>query len=550
MAAPTYISKGLAVDSVDAINVAWPFHQVNDIGVLVVEITGNNTLSTPSGWTLIGEANDVASTAGGKLGVYWKRAASGSEPDVTVADTGNHQIGQIYTFGGCLQTATPVNVSTTGSKATASTTATVPAITTTIADTLIVMCVGRPDDSSSVTHFSSPTNANLSSLTERGEAGTNLGNGGGFGVFTGVLATAGSTGTTTITKSVSTTDTYVTFALQQQPVYVNLNSPADGASTSDTTPTIEFTGYDPNGIDDLEYNIQIDTVNTFDSQVGTPVVIDSYSETNRDTHSDLYTGSFVYRAQTFTNSTGSDKVITQAKFHLAKNGSPTGTLYARVYASTGTPGTNATPTGSSLAQSGGYSAASLTGTFTLIDFDFTGSDRITLVSGTTYCIVLYFSSTSSDSSNSVRIGGDSSSSSHSGNPASSTDGSSWSASSSFDYIFYVYGSTLGPLISKTSESDTGFLNTVDGADTHPFDQAEKISYTVQAGDALAEDTYYWRAQAKDPSGDNVYTAWATTRSFSVTSGSNIGTLNGLAYASVGTINNLAPASIGTINSLA
>jgi len=45
---------------------------------------------------------------------------------------------------------------------------------------------------------------------------------------------------------------------------VALNTPADAGSISDDTPTLEFTGTDAEG-DVIEYEIQIDTVNTFDS---------------------------------------------------------------------------------------------------------------------------------------------------------------------------------------------------------------------------------------------------------------------------------------------
>lgn len=48
------------------------------------------------------------------------------------------------------------------------------------------------------------------------------------------------------------------------PPAVILDSPSDSSTVSDTTPTLTFTGTDPDG-DDIRYNIQIDTVNTFDS---------------------------------------------------------------------------------------------------------------------------------------------------------------------------------------------------------------------------------------------------------------------------------------------
>ncbi|MCA9325216.1 hypothetical protein KDA23_04100 [Candidatus Saccharibacteria bacterium] len=58
----------------------------------------------------------------------------------------------------------------------------------------------------------------------------------------------------------------------------SLNTPAEGVTTTDTTPTFNFTASDPES-DDVEYNIQIDRYNTFDSQTGNPL-IDAFSDTD------------------------------------------------------------------------------------------------------------------------------------------------------------------------------------------------------------------------------------------------------------------------------
>lgn len=76
-------------------------------------------------------------------------------------------------------------------------------------------------------------------------------------------------------------------------------------------------------------------------------------------------------------------------------------------------------------------------------------------------------------------------------------------------------------LDKVSGTDSGFANTVSGGDTDPFNSGEKVSFTVQAGDALAAGTYYWHARAKDPSGSNTWSSWTTTRSFSISSSTSI-----------------------------
>lgn len=202
--------------------VPWPTHQINDIGILILETSGNDatvSITTPTGWQAVpgSPVTDVATAAGTKLQVWWKRAASASETSVSVPDPGDHVIARIYTFRNCIATGNPWDVTTTGNKTTASTTATVPAVTTTVADTLIAMIVGRPDDSSSTTHFGVPVNSSLTGLGEAAEGGAVAGNGGGFVVSYGVKATAGDTGTSTLSKSVSTTDTYMVIALKGEP---------------------------------------------------------------------------------------------------------------------------------------------------------------------------------------------------------------------------------------------------------------------------------------------------------------------------------------------
>jgi hypothetical protein len=217
--APVFQAAGTAQSGINALTVAWPSHLTNDIGILVIETGGEGatlSITAPTGWVAItgSPVTDVATTAGSKLQVWWKRAASAAETSVTVPDSGDHQVAMIYTFRGCITTGNPWDVATTGNKTTASTTATVPSLTTTVQDTLLVAIIGRPDDSASTTHFGTLTNANLTGIASAGEAGTQSGHGGGFVLEYGAFLGPGSTGTSTATKTASTTDTYMALALR------------------------------------------------------------------------------------------------------------------------------------------------------------------------------------------------------------------------------------------------------------------------------------------------------------------------------------------------
>src|SRR5947207_971022 len=101
---------------------------------------------------------------------------------------------------------------------------------------------------------------------------------------------------------------------------------------------------------------------------------------------DATAGDDVATGQSFTSNGG---LLSSAQFHLAKNGSPTGTAVAKLYAATGTFGTDAKPTGAALATSGTLDVSTIP-TFpqTLMTFTFSGANQYLMVAGTVYCIAL------------------------------------------------------------------------------------------------------------------------------------------------------------------
>lgn len=219
MATPVFQAATNPVAAFGSFFLAWPTHIANDIGLLVVETAGDGSTFSITGWQTVpgSPVVDVASAAGSKLQVFYKRAASAFESNAFIPDSGDHQIARLYTFRNCIATGSPWDVTTTGIKTTASFTATVPAVTTTVANTLITMIVGRPDDSGSLSHFGVPFNPVLTSIQELGEAGSSIGNGGGFVVSTGIKESAGNTSTSALNKNFSTTDTYMVIAFKGEP---------------------------------------------------------------------------------------------------------------------------------------------------------------------------------------------------------------------------------------------------------------------------------------------------------------------------------------------
>ena len=213
---PTFQAAGTAVSGTAAITVAWPAHQAGDIALLFVESCGGQavTLSTPAGFVnvLNSPQSTGTTTNGTRLTVFWCRATSSSMSSPVVAGPGNHAYGIILTFRNVVATGNPWDVTAGGTKATASTTTTFGTVTTNVNNDLIVLAASR-DNGSAAAAWSNWTNANLSGLTERSDGGTTSGNGGGVGVATGLMATAGSVGSSTATVT-SSVDGHMTIALK------------------------------------------------------------------------------------------------------------------------------------------------------------------------------------------------------------------------------------------------------------------------------------------------------------------------------------------------
>ena len=225
--APTYQAIGTAVNGTGAITVAWPAHQANDVALLVVE-TANQavTLSTPAGFAAVTNSPQGTGTAAGtaatRLTVFWKRATTSAEASAVVADSGDHQDARIITFRGVVASGNPWDV-TAGNTATASTSASIPGATTTVANTLVVAITANVTDTTTA-RYSAWANASLASITERMDSNTTQGNGGGIGIATGVKAAAGAYSATTVTLATSSVKANLSIALK----------PTDGGGGGDT----------------------------------------------------------------------------------------------------------------------------------------------------------------------------------------------------------------------------------------------------------------------------------------------------------------------------
>lgn len=207
-----------------------------------------------------------------------------------------------------------------------------------------------------------------------------------------------------------------------------------------------ITGY-PFSVD----GIQIKVYYTFASSL----LIDSYSESN---------GSIWYATNSVDGIVGQSftaiaSSLTQAKFYLRRGGgTPTGSIYAKLYAHSGTFGSTGVPTGAALATSDPIDSATI-GSESLFTFTFSGANRYTLVGGTKYFIVLD-ALASGNGTNYISIRSDNTAPTHSGNMASNTG--AWAAASSDDLAFYVLGVQLPLVNTNTYNNVTSTTATANG----------------------------------------------------------------------------------------
>lgn len=170
-------------------------------------------------------------------------------------------------------------------------------------------------------------------------------------------------------------------------------------------------------------------------------ILDSYSEANVTTNvANLQSAGTNRAGQTFTPAISGN--VSLGKAYLKRTGSPTGNVYLKVYAITGSSGTTGKPTGSALATSLPVSVSTIGTSLGLISFTFS-LPGLRIATGTNYALVLDLSGVTGDASNCLEWGQDTTSPTHTGNKFISTDnGASYTVSSSVDFCFYVQGDYL------------------------------------------------------------------------------------------------------------
>ena len=221
MAVPTVVGVGTVAAGVNAITPGFPTGplQTNDVLIGAGESVGGESFAIPTGWLQsLGSPNNITTIT--RLTDMWKYFQTG---DVAPSwgDPGNHAVGRILAIRGAKVSTTPWNVSPVASQiTTATTTATWPAVTTTVNDCLIVFLIATGRDLATTANMGALTGGlGLTNIVEQFDNWDASGTGGGIGCITATKATFGSTGNPTATMgSAANTDGMALMTLAIEPV--------------------------------------------------------------------------------------------------------------------------------------------------------------------------------------------------------------------------------------------------------------------------------------------------------------------------------------------
>ena len=207
---PSIVSVGAEFTSTGVPTATLPgTHALNDILVLAIQQSNESNYAAPAGYTRLGPQNGIgpAATAGStKLCLFWKRD-NGAESAPTLTDSGDHTYGVMFAVRGCPTTGDPFALGGQAFKFTASTTGTSDKGVTVMDNCLIIAIFAHALDQAGAAG-SSPTNADLTSITEHFDDATTDGTGGGIYIMSGVKQDRGSSGAFTVTWAASTVDVW------------------------------------------------------------------------------------------------------------------------------------------------------------------------------------------------------------------------------------------------------------------------------------------------------------------------------------------------------
>jgi hypothetical protein len=187
----------------------------NDILLWLGESVGGQNFTLPGGWAQVSSdgtpVSPVVQGINTQLTAWWLRYdGTGSAPSVTGPT--DHGVSAMLAVRGCPASGNPWNVVGVAVEATSDTSVLFPGATTTIADTLVLEILASSADIATA-QASAMTNANYTSITEQVDIATAGGGGGVIVCYSGIKATAGATGQSTMTLTTAGFKAMMTLAM-------------------------------------------------------------------------------------------------------------------------------------------------------------------------------------------------------------------------------------------------------------------------------------------------------------------------------------------------
>lgn len=350
---------------------------------------------------------------------------------------------------------------------------------------------------------------------------------GGFRFTTATRTTALTTTAVTCTGGTNGEDgalSYLLFTANTSPT-VALGTPADTATISDTTPALTFTGTDTES-NDIRYNVQVDTVNTFPSYIG---IEDNFNDNSfntslwvrdNDTQIVEQNGRMELTTALAGNYVG---FYSTGTFDLTGKSIAVELVDGGNVGEVGMDSYEAYPL--TMVHSSGNNFGWILGYGEILVTTMVGGSRATVGyawNATTYrwirlreaSGVVYFEYSSNGRDWTERNSENVSSLFAITSLSIENIVGTWKAESITSTLVLDNLNIYPATIDAVSGTDAGFSGSPDNTD--PFASAQAVTYTVQS--ALDLGTYYWRARGLDPSGSNAYGAWSDTRSFTVEAG--------------------------------
>jgi len=233
------VGVGSFTQGTGAATIAMPAGVTAGNLLLLAVHSANETVATPSGWTLEDSIGTGTAAAIGSVACYlFSKIAGASEPSVVVADSGNVTGGAVVALSGALG----VSAKAKSVQATAATAWTMPNITTPGEDNIVLWFVANDRDGNSTSNLTAFSTPSVSDETILLDQTNNQGVGGGVAIAISTTSLPVNTTVTgpSITSATSNTAAFITVAVRPDSISLAGSGTISNTSSGSITTAIRL----------------------------------------------------------------------------------------------------------------------------------------------------------------------------------------------------------------------------------------------------------------------------------------------------------------------